>query len=175
MILVQGCSYSHGDGLDRPLKHRWPTLLSNILQKEVVNISEGGKCNFQMYYELFTWLMWAKRGKARLPEAIVWQTTAHNRDGIRMWRGSGDEKFNNLNSQISNYTHKYYKPDQHGVGIKLQDRMDKAIADKDSKQIEEIKQLGYGEHLLCTDEYGNPISVQPIGKLAQRAMALRRL
>jgi hypothetical protein len=174
MILVNGCSYTQGMGLAEPDKHAWPVLLQPILKKRVHSIAEGGKCNQEMYNQLVTWLIWAKRGKAELPETIIWQTTHHDRMAVRLLDGSGAEKFNDLHSQLSNYNGRYLKLDSNGTRQKLDLRRHEAKKRKDYKVLQEIMDIGIGDFVLNTDEFGYPINIRPLGDTTNRSGQLKQ-
>lgn len=163
MILINGCSFTAGVGLQEPKKHAWPALFRLMVNSEtVVDLSEGGKDNLEMYHQFMTWIAWAKRNKAVMPKTIIWQTTMHSRIGVRLFDRES-EKYNDLQSQLSDYCERYIKLDCYGTYEKLYRRKIQARKQNDLKQLQEIKNMGMGDFLLSTDEYGNPYDIQPIG------------
>lgn len=44
-LLVSGCSFTYGDELKNPEKHRWSTHLGKLMDCEVDNVAMNGACN----------------------------------------------------------------------------------------------------------------------------------
>jgi len=101
MILVNGCSFSTNTQLDRKVSHlTWPNVLSDKLNTQVENFAFPGKSNRLIFRQLYTYLIWAKQGKAKLPKYVVMQTTDNFRDHIFSNAKTNLFKPNNFVSQI---------------------------------------------------------------------------
>lgn len=111
MILVQGCSFSYGEGLIDPRKYCYSNYLQEMLGEKVINLAENSKDNYTMYLELHAWLLHClhKPKEVEKPRVIIWQTTDTFRKGIVDWHYSGSWIPNNLGSIVGRYARRHIK------------------------------------------------------------------
>ena len=53
-LITLGCSHTIGDGLKNPPIGSWPSVLSNRLGLEVINLAESGGSNRTIQHKVYT-------------------------------------------------------------------------------------------------------------------------
>ena len=102
MILVQGCSFTYGTGLEEHTKKfRYSSFIERALNEKVRNISGPSKDNFTMYFELHAYLLHAMQSKVEIPRVIIWQLSDSFRRSMIDHACSGMWQPNNIDSLIS--------------------------------------------------------------------------
>lgn len=101
MILFNGCSFSTSKGIDASLHYLiWPKLLSDKMNMPFGNLAFEGKSNTFILKELYTYLIWAKQGRKKLPKIVVVQLTDFFRDHVFFRNASGRLQPNDFDSQL---------------------------------------------------------------------------
>ena len=107
MILLNGCSFSDGCQLS-DVKHAYPNLLRDMLDEEIIDLSEESKNNFYMAFELNAYILHKLHNNEELPRIIIWQHTDCFRNHLIDYNSSGTWKPNNLSSlvgRLSRFSH----------------------------------------------------------------------
>lgn len=84
-LVVNGCSFTYGDGLDDPTTQAWPALLANKLGVPVVNIAMGGTSNDRIYRKTVDYFL---KDVGSNPFYIIGMTSDTRREE---YRRSGEE------------------------------------------------------------------------------------
>lgn len=99
MILLNGCSFSSGTAL-KDVKNAYPSLLSEMLDEEIIDLSEESKNNFYMAFELNAYILHKLHNNEELPKIIIWQHSDCMRDHLPNHRYSDTWKPNDLKSLV---------------------------------------------------------------------------
>jgi|ETNmetMinimDraft_5_1059913.scaffolds.fasta_scaffold05417_2 hypothetical protein len=90
ILLTVGDSFTYGDGLENPEKDTWPTLLSNSLDWDLVNLAESGASNDTIFRktiefisnnlneELFVIVGWSNPDRREERVNIKYKTNQNN-------------------------------------------------------------------------------------------------
>jgi hypothetical protein len=103
MILLNGCSFSDGCQLS-DVKHAYPNLLRDMLDEEIIDLSEESKNNFYMAFELNAYILHKLHNNEELPRIIIWQHTDCFRSHIIDYQFSGTWKPNDLSSLLGRFS-----------------------------------------------------------------------
>ena len=106
-IMLQGCSFSWGEGLDFPEQQRYSAILESMADVKIRNIAESSKCNSVSYFELHAILSYIALGKLQKPKILIWQLADNFREGIVDNGASGSWIPGSLGSMVGNYRKRY--------------------------------------------------------------------
>jgi hypothetical protein len=118
MILLNGCSFSSGTAL-KDVKHAYPSLLSEMLDEEIIDLSEESKNNFYMAFELNAYILHKLHNNEELPKIIIWQHSDCMRDHLPNHRYSNTWKPNDLESLLGRLSSPPYLREDGSVSNKL--------------------------------------------------------
>lgn len=156
MILVQGCSFTHGSGLkSHTAKFRYSSFIERALNEPVTNISGPSKDNFTMYFELHAYLLHAMQSKVEIPRVIIWQLSDTFRRSVIDHRRSGAWKPNDLESLISvgeEYGNRHIKTVGWQGYTQIERKYNEMISegrDEDAKKYK--KKMGLGTKIKIND------------------------
>tara|TARA_R100001460_G_scaffold4800_1_gene13441 strand:- start:13305 stop:14063 length:759 start_codon:yes stop_codon:yes gene_type:complete len=113
MIYFNGCSYTYGigtgkhDNLETCSKYCYPTIISQLLDKEIINEAEPASCNFNIYRKFIKYI-----SAGNSPELVVIMWSDALRSEVfkpGLWDNSHfDNGINQITPQNTNNIKDYY-------------------------------------------------------------------
>lgn len=117
-IVVNGCSLTYCQGLDKPHIDGWPALLANKLQVPVINLAVGGAGNDSIHRRTFEYFYKNKELPGKPLYIIAFSDATRREEFFIEYKGKKHEDFHGLAlpssdqelvSGLSNHNHELYE------------------------------------------------------------------